>query len=318
MSNSQQSVGIADIAYYLPEGRLNNLDRAASLEATEELLRDKIGVTQVSRKDAEHQASDLAVLAARKLFDKGAVKSEEVDCLLVVTQNPDGCGLPHVSARVHGKLGLGRHCAAFDISLGCSGFVYALSVMTALMEAQGLKRGLLLTADPYSNIVSPTDRNTTLLFGDGAAATLITDQPVWRVGRFDLGSDGSDWEQIEVKTDTGELYMNGRAVLNFAAKIVPESIRNAMRINAVEMDDVDRFVLHQGSRHIVTQLAKRLEVPADKAPFLAGDYGNTVSSSIPIMMAQGAVDDDRVVVLSGFGVGLSWASTVLFREASAA
>lgn len=309
-----QAVGIADIACYLPDGRLSNLARAAELEASEELLRDKIGVLQVSRRDAGQEASDLAVLAARKLFERGAVTPAEIDCLIVVTQNPDGRGLPHVSARVHGKLGLSRHCAAFDISLGCSGFVYGLSIITSLMQAQGLKRGLLLTADPYSKIVSPSDRNTTLLFGDGAAATLMTDDPVWRVGRFDLGSEGSDWEQIEVQTESGQLYMNGRAVLNFSAKIVPESIRKAMALNEVSMDDVDRFVLHQGSRHIVTQLARRLEVPPEKAPFLAGDYGNTVSSSIPIMMAQGAVEHDNIIVLSGFGVGLSWASTVLFRN----
>ncbi len=314
MDNSR--VGIADIAYYLPEGRLCNLERAPALEASEELLRDKIGVMRVSRKDPLQQASDLAVLAARQLFERGAVTPEEVDCLVVVTQNPDDSGLPHVSARVHGKLGLSRHCAAFDISLGCSGFVYGLAIITSLMQAQGLKRGLLLTADPYSNIVSPTDRNTTLLFGDGAAATLITDSPRWHVGKFDLGSEGSDWEQIEVQPETGELFMNGRAVLNFAAKIVPDSIRNAMLKNDVSMEQVDRFVLHQGSRHIVTQLGKRLDVPPEKTPFLAGDYGNTVSSSIPIMMAQGAVDEDAVVVLSGFGVGLSWASTVLFRTGS--
>lgn len=313
MTRDTAKVGIADIAYYLPDDRLCNLERAPALDASEELLRDKIGVMRVSRKGPQQQASDLAILAAQKLFDQGAVNPEEVDCLVVVTQNPDDHGLPHVSARVHGKLGLPRRCAAFDVSLGCSGFVYGLSIITSLMQAQGLKRGLLLTADPYSNIVNPDDRNTTLLFGDGAAATLITDKPRWHVGKFDLGSEGSDWEQIEVQPETGELYMNGRGVLNFSAKIVPDSIRLAMQMNDVSMDQVDRFVLHQGSRHIVTQLAKRLDVPPDKAPFLAGDYGNTVSSSIPIMMAQGAVDDDRVVVLSGFGVGLSWASTVLFK-----
>ncbi len=313
MNTDIGQVGITDIACYLPEERVCNITRAPELEASEELLREKIGVLKISRMLPEHEASDLAVLAAKQLFEKGAVKPEEIDCLVVVTQNPDDHGLPHVSARVHGKLGLARHCAAFDISLGCSGFVYGLAVITSLMNAQGLKRGLLITADPYSKIVNPLDRNTSLLFGDGAAATLITDHPVWKVGRFDMGSEGSDWDQIEVQPESGQLFMNGRAVLNFAAKIVPDSIRRAMQLNGVDMPQVDRFVLHQGSRHIVTQLAKRLDVPLDKAPFVAGEYGNTVSSSIPIMMSQGAVDADDIVVLSGFGVGLSWASTVLFR-----
>lgn len=314
MNTETKPVGIADIGVFLPEERVCNVARAPELEASEELLREKIGVLRISRKLPEHETSDMAVFAAQQLFERGAVQPEEVDCLIIVTQNPDGHGLPHVSARVHGKLGLGRHCAAFDVSLGCSGFVYGLSVITSLMNAQGLKRGLLITADPYSKIVNPLDRNTSLLFGDGAAATLITDEPVWRVGRFDLGSDGSDYGHIEVQRESGQLFMNGRAVLNFSARIVPESIRKAMEMNGVSLEQVDRFVLHQGSRHIVTQLGKRLEVTADKAPFMAGDYGNTVSSSIPIMMAQGAVDNDRIVVLSGFGVGLSWASTVLFRN----
>lgn len=308
-------IGISEIACHLPEARIDNLLRAPELEASEELLRDKIGVLKVSRKLAHHEASDLAVMAAEELFERGVVSPEEVDCLIVVTQNPDDRGMPHVSARVHGKLGLSRGCAVFDVSLGCSGFVYGLSIIKPFMQAQGLKRGLLITADPYSKIINPADRNTSLLFGDAAAATLLTDAPTWQVGRFDLGSEGAEWQKIEVANDSGHLYMDGRAVLNFAAKIVPDSIRNAMAINDVTPAQVDRYVLHQGSKHIVRQLAKRLKVPEEKAPFLAADYGNTISSSIPILLAQGVGSDDKTLVLSGFGVGLSWASTVLKRSA---
>lgn len=306
-------IGIQDIACYVPEGRLDNLLRAPALEASEELLREKIGVLQVSRKAEHHETSDLAVLAAESLFERGAVNREDVDCLIVVTQNPDDRGMPHVSARVHGKLGLPRSCAVFDVSLGCSGFVYGLSILKPLMQSQGFKRGLLITADPYSKIINPADRNTSLLFGDAAAATLLSDEPQWQIGKFDLGSEGAEWQKIEIGADSGHLNMDGRAVLNFAAKIVPDSIRNAMTINGITPEQVDRYVLHQGSRHIVRQLAKRLDVSEDKAPFLAGDYGNTISSSIPILLAQGVADKDQTIVISGFGVGLSWASTVLRR-----
>ncbi|MDX1496349.1 MAG: ketoacyl-ACP synthase III [Salinisphaeraceae bacterium] len=308
-------IGIGKIACYVPDGRLDNLLRAPELEATEELLRDKIGVLKVSRMAEHEETSDLAAKAAQQLFDAGVVKPDEIDCLMVVTQNPDDKGMPHVSARVHGKLGLSRHCAVFDVSLGCSGFVYGLSILKPMMQAQGYTRGLLITADPYSKIINMADRNTSLLFGDAAAATLLTDKPTWRIGRFDLGSEGAEWQKIEVQAQSGHLSMDGRAVLNFAAKIVPDSIRNAMRINNVRASDVNRYILHQGSRHIVRQLAKRLDIDEDKAPFMAGDYGNTISSSIPILLAQGAADADNTVVLSGFGVGLSWASTVLWRVA---
>lgn len=307
-------IGIGDIACYLPERRLDNLLRAPALDASEELLREKIGVLRVSRKAEHHETSDLAVLAAEGLFERAGLRPEDVDCLIIVTQNPDDHGMPHVSARVHGKLGLPRDCAVFDVSLGCSGFVYGLSILKPLMLAQGYRRGLLITADPYSKIINPADRNTSLLFGDAAAATLLTDEPVWRIGRFDLGSEGAEWQKIEVGASTGHLAMDGRAVLNFAARIVPDSIRNALRINGVTAAQVDRYVLHQGSRHIVRQLAKRLKVSEDKAPFLAGDYGNTISSSIPILLTQGVADRDQTVVISGFGVGLSWASTLLTRR----
>jgi 3-oxoacyl-[acyl-carrier-protein] synthase-3 len=307
------SLGIAAVAAYIPDDYLDNLERAPALDAGEDLLRDKIGVLKVSRKHADEETSDLAVKAVRRLFEQGAARPEQVDCLVVVTQNPDGYGLPHTSARVHGKLGLPTSCAVFDLSLGCSGYVYGLSVITALMQAQGLRCGLLVTADPYSKIINPHDRNTSLLFGDAAAATLITDRPQWRIGRFDLGSDGSFADDLAVPAHSHYFHMNGRAVLNFSARKVPESILHALEINGVALGEVDRFLLHQGSRHVVHQIARRLGVPDEKAPFLATDYGNTVSSSIPLLLTHDLIRQDRCVVLSGFGVGISWGSTVLWR-----
>jgi 3-oxoacyl-[acyl-carrier-protein] synthase-3 len=202
----------------------------------------------------------------------------------------------------------------FDLSLGCSGFVYGLSVITALMQAQGLKRGILVTADPYSKIVDPHDRNTSLLFVDAAAATLITDTPVWTVGRFDFGSDGAHCEDLAVPHHSDHFHMNGRAVLNFSSRKVPESILRALALNGVGLEQVDRFLLHQGSRHVVHQIARRLGVTDEQAPFLAENYGNTVSSSIPLLLAEERFNADRYLALSGFGVGISWASVVLKRR----
>ncbi len=313
MTPYADSLGIRAVAAYIPDDYLDNLQRAPALDAGEDLLRDKIGVLRVTRKQPDEETSDLAVKAVRRLFESGEVRPEQIDCLVVVTQNPDGYGLPHASARVHGKLGLSTRCAVFDLSLGCSGFVYGLSVITALMQAQGLRCGVLVTADPYSKIINPLDRNTSLLFGDAAAATLITDRPVWRIGRFDLGSDGSFADDLAVPAHSRHFHMNGRAVLNFSARKVPESILHALDINGVRLEEVDRFLLHQGSRHVVHQIARRLGVPDEKAPFLAGDYGNTVSSSIPLLLAHELTGHDNCIVLSGFGVGISWGSTVLWR-----
>ena len=309
---SMAGVGIGAITWEIPETRIDNRARAESLAASEELLTDKIGVLRIAQKSPDIETSDMAVAAVRRLFESGAATPDEIECLVLVTQNPDGHGLPQCSAIVHGKLGLPTTCAAFDVSLGCSGYVYGLSVAISFMEANGMKRGLLVTADPYSKIIDMQDRNTSLLFGDAATATLLTDQPVWKMGRCDFGTQGASANELIVRDD-GKLYMNGRAVFNFTAKVVPDSIMRALQINNTRLEDVDRFVLHQGSRKIVQFIGERMNV-LEYTPFCAGDYGNTASSSIPLVLARDLEPTDRVVLISGFGVGLSWASTVLRRS----
>lgn len=309
---SGKPIGIGAIACELPSAGLDNRERASSLDASDSLLQ-KIGVRRVARKAPGQDTSDLGAAALRKLFASGAVAAGDIECLVVVTQNPDHHGLPNVASIIHGQLGLPTRCAAFDVSLGCSGFVYATAVVSSFMQLHGLRRGVLVTADPYSKIVSDSDRNTTLLFGDGAAATLLTDEPTWRLGQFDFGSDGSRCGEIAVKGADRQLHMNGRAVLEFCTRVVPDSIRRCLDRNGVGLDDLDRLLLHQGSRHIVSRIGEKLGVEPARTPFLSEDYGNTVSSSIPFMLGSDAVAGDRRVLISGFGVGLSWATTVLER-----
>ena len=291
--------------------RLANRARAEEFGLTDEFIRDKLGVETVARKADDQDTSDLAVAAVKALLAKGRVDLERVECLVLVTQNPDGRGLPHTSAIVHDKLGLGSGCLTFDISLGCSGYVTGLSVLSATMQTHGMRCGLLVTADPYSKIVDPADRNTALLFGDAASATLLTEDPVWHLGRSDFGSIGRGRRALEV-SEAGNLAMNGRGVFDFSATSVPASIQRTAELNEIGLDEVDRFILHQGSRYIVDTIAKRLGV-FDRAPFDAAEYGNTVSSSIPIALARAVDPSDRLVMISGFGVGLSWATTLLRR-----
>ncbi len=304
-------IGLGPIAYEIPRRRIANIDRLTALNASEQLLHDKIGVMEVALKEPDDESSDLCVKVADKLFASGVIEPADVECAIVVTQNPDDHGLPHTSAVVHDKVGLPDRCAAFDISLGCSGFVYALSVMRAFMVENDLRRGLLFTADPYSKVIDPTDRNTAMLFGDGAAVTLITDEPTWIPGKFDFGTRGAARDTLRVQPD-GKLFMNGRAVAQFSATEVPRSIERAITANGLTFDDIDRFVLHQGSRYIVNAISKRLGIE-DRTDFTAQEFGNTVSSSIPIALARDLKAEDRRVLISGFGVGLSWATTVLER-----
>jgi 3-oxoacyl-[acyl-carrier-protein] synthase III len=304
-------IGLARIAYHVPDERVDNLELARALGATEALVRDKIGFLRAARKPDASETSDLAIEAVRKLLADARMNAAELQLLVVVTQNPDGRGLPHTSAVLHGKLDLPSACAAFDMSLGCSGFVYGIATAAALMETSGLKRGILVTADPYSKVVDQRDRDTALLFGDGAAAALLTDEPVWRIGRCDFGTQGQQRENLMVGAD-GKLRMNGRGVYNFSATEVPASIQRTLAMNGLALADIDRFILHQGSRYLVETIAKRLGI-SDRTEICAQDYGNLVSSSVPVAFAECVKEADRRVLLSGFGVGLSWATTVVTR-----
>jgi 3-oxoacyl-[acyl-carrier-protein] synthase-3 len=180
------------------------------------------------------------------------------------------------------------------------------------MAANGMKKGLLFTADPYSKIIDPNDKNTTLLFGDAAAVTLISDRPKLVSGAFTFGTIGNDHEKLIC--NDGILFMNGRAVFNFAAKIVPDDIRQVVAKNGLTLESVDRFLLHQGSKIIVETIADKLPIPREKAPYATYDYGNTVSSTLPILLVDELAGNARTIVICGFGVGLSWASGILKRQ----
>ena len=303
------SARIVDCVAYVPSGRLDLRDRMAELGVSEEFLTSKTGYLRLARKAEEEDTADLAAEVVGRALRRHPEAARELGVLVVVTQTPDGGGIPHVSSIVHGRLGLPDGVAAFDISLGCSGWVYALSVVKSFMDANSMNYGLLVTADPYSKILDPADRGTVCLFGDAATATLLTPDQGWTIGRFVFGTDGTHAEKLMVD-DRGKLHMNGRGIFTFSAVRVPECIEQTLAANDVKLEDVDRILLHQASRYIVETIGQRIGAP-DKTPFVANDIGNTVSSSIPLLLDDGICDGDSVVLVCGFGVGLSWAATVL-------
>src|SRR6476620_40777 len=204
--------GIAAIGGYLPERRLNNAEAAKQFGFADDFLATKIGTAASARKESEEESSDLCVKAFEDLRCIAAQDLENLDLIAVVTQNPDCHGLPHTSAIVHQKLGLARKCFAFDISLGCSGFVAGLAIVKGYLYATGGRHAILFTADPYSKVQDPEDRNTALIFGDGAAAALITKTPNWGIGpAFDFGTEGQKSPALRVDAN-GRLAMNGRMV----------------------------------------------------------------------------------------------------------
>ncbi|WP_162258361.1 ketoacyl-ACP synthase III [Frateuria sp. Soil773] len=308
--------GIRAIGNYLPSGRIDCEALARRLDVSDYTLRSKIGFDSLAQKSGDEDTSDMAVAAIRDLLDRVDVQPTEIDCLAVVTQNPDNFGIPQVSALVHGKLDWPETVAAFDISLGCSGYVYALAIVSGFLLAQNGRRGVLVTADPYSKIVDPEDRGTALIFGDAATATLIERGAPWRIGASDFGTAGSMSASLAVDGQR-RFRMHGKDVARFCMRAIPRSIGRTLSKNGLSIDQIGMVVLHQGSRFIVDGIASELGATG-KTPFSAVTIGNTSSSSIPLALS-GLLDEadeqsTDTFVLSSFGVGMSWASTVIKRH----
>lgn len=296
------SFGIEKIASFIPQNKISNFARKDEFGISDEFIREKIGFKSVSIKNDSEKCSDLCI----KAFEKLGVDKNEIDCLILVTQNPD-VKIPHTSAILHKKLALKKECACFDLSLACSGYVYALSIISSFMSANSLKKGVILTCDTYSVIIDKHDKNTTLLFGDAATASLIAQNATLKPVKFRFGTDGSGFEAIYCEKDL--LSMDGRAVFNFAATLVVREIEAFLQDLNLSKDEIDLFLLHQGSKYLIDNISKRLQINPNKCPFVAKNYGNTISSSLPLILEQN-LGGERVL-LAAFGAGLSWALCVL-------
>lgn len=265
----------------------------------------------------------MGVAAAEDLFAKCPdLKREDVQLLIVCTQNPD-YGLPHTSALVQDRLGLPTTTACFDVGLGCSGFVYGLSIVHSMLETLNLTNALIVTSDPYSKVIDPADRGTSPLFGDGAAATWISRTGAGgQIGLFTFGTDGAGARNLIVEPDADGvrcLSMNGRAIFEFMLERIPGDLARCAESNGLTTDEIDLFLLHQASAHMLGYVTKRMKLDPARVPIRMQDTGNLVSSSIPFLIARLAGQGDlagKTTLLSGFGVGLSWASTVVRFDAN--
>lgn len=322
--------GIADIAVYLPEATVDDDEIKRRFGFDQKFLDEKLGIHSRHIAASDETVADMAVAAGARLFERGSIDRERIDLVLLCTQNPD-YRLPTTANLVQDRLGLSTACAALDINQGCSGFVYGLSVVRGMMASEGLSSALLITSEAYSKVMNPDDRNTVPLFGDGAAATLITAGGTGHIGQSRFGSDGSGADVLIVRGGGGRypnrlpvgedgLFMNGRAVFEFMMKRVPRNVTECLAANELSADEVDLFVFHQASLFMVSSLTRALKLPPDKVPFVLADGGNTVSSTLPMALERiGGCRSlaGKTVLLSGFGVGLSWASTVIrFSEMS--
>ena len=282
-------------------------------------IESKTGVLQRHISTTETSV-DMGFLAAEKILKKYD-NADDIDLLIFVTQSPL-YALPTSACVLQDKLGLKTTCMAFDVNLGCSGFVYALAMCSSLIETGVANQGLIVCSDTYTKYIRLNDRTCRPLFSDGAAATLVTPDILGSIGPFDLGTDGSGFDKLIVKpskeSDTTiceKLYMNGSAVFMFTMNMVPKSINKLLKKEGITLNDVDVIVFHQASKLVLDNLIRRLDLPEEKVFVNYHKIGNTVSASIPIALKQASEDGKLkkgdTVMLSGFGVGLSWGSCLI-------
>ena len=329
---------LSAIEYYLPERILSTQDLSAEFpEWSVEKIDDKTGIRERHIAGPEECSSDLAVAAARKLFDSGACRPEEIDFILLCTQSPDYF-LPTTACLVQDRLGIPTTAGALDFNLGCSGFVYGLGLAEGLIASEQARNLLLLTAETYSKFLHPRDKSVRTLFGDAAAATLLVASEQPSLGPFVYGSDGSGAPNLIVPTGgmrrlrTAEtaiateddsdnlrspdnLYMAGGEIFNFTLAAVPKSIHTLLERARISLEQIDLFVFHQANRFMLEHLRKRLKIPVEKFQVSMAHCGNTVSSTIPIALKEalreGRLKEGSTVMLVGFGVGYSWGATLL-------
>jgi 3-oxoacyl-[acyl-carrier-protein] synthase-3 len=320
------SIKISAIEYFLPAKILDNQVLVEQFGFDPDFISEKLGIKERRQAGPEESCHTLAHEAAVKLFETQQIEPQAIDLLMVVTQNPD-YKLPNVSALLQASLGLRNDVASFDLNQGCSGFVYSLAVAKGLMTTCGMTRGLIITCDPYSKVLAPQDRTTVPLFGDAAAAILLEHTAEKGIGEFDFGTDGTGAEALIVRPGGSKypqplpneadnyLSMDGRAIYNFMMVRVPQSVERCLKANNLSFADVDLFVFHQASKYMVESLRKSMKIPEDRIVINMAEFGNTVSSSIPIALKAKLEDAScrgKCAFLCGFGVGLSWASVITY------
>lgn len=333
-------VYIKAISYYLPEQVLTNEDLVKEFpEWSVDKVAQKVGVDSRHLAAENETAGDMAEKAARRLFEEYKIDPKTIDFLMLCTQSPDYF-LPSTACILQDRLGISTTAGAFDYNLGCSGCVYGLAIAKGLIAAGIAKNVLLLTAETYNKYLHSSDKSNRSIFGDGAAACLISTEGFAEIGEFSLGTDGSGANNLIVKTgaarqkeDTGKfveddeghiwyddyLYMNGGAIFNFTLDAVPAMMLDILIKNNLEKDEIDYYVFHQANKFMLNTIRKVCLLPKDKFYVNLTTTGNTVSSTVLIglkdCMSSNTIKHGDKVMISGFGVGLSWGGTILkFNE----
>jgi 3-oxoacyl-[acyl-carrier-protein] synthase-3 len=325
---------IKSISYYLPKSILDNATIEYQFpEWNIEKIAEKTGIAKRYIADENETSLDMAIKASLILFQEHNIDKMSIDFILFCTQSPDYF-LPTSACIIQEKLGLSKSVGALDINLGCSGFIYGLGLAKGLISTGQAKNILFITAETYSKFIHPLDKSNKTIFGDAAAATLISTDGFAEIGDFEYGTDGKGAENLIVKngglrnpknyaeeitdeygntTSDNYLYMNGSEIFLFTLASVPTLVKNTLEKNNMVPGDIGLYIFHQANKFMLDNLRKKTKIEMDKFYTYLEDCGNTVSSTIPIALYH-AKKENRLkgnILLAGFGVGYSWGGTII-------
>lgn len=329
------NVGIRAMSACVPPKIAYNKDLNAIMEQEEvDKMINAVGIHERRICEADVCASDLCYKAAKQLMEDNDVDPQSIDVLLFMSQTSD-YRTPATSCILQHRLNLPKSCACMDLSLACSGYVYALSTAFAYASMDGVRRVLLLDGETFSKIVNPRDKVNAPLYGDAGTATLI-EKGEYKDSVFILNTDGSGENSVKIpagmrnpvtidslkekERENGnirtemEVYMDGMDVFNFAISVVPKSIKEIARITQTELNEIDYLVFHQSNKFMTDFFVKRLKFDEKKVPYCISKYGNTSSVSIPLTIVSElgqVLREEKKVVMCGFGAGLSWATALI-------
>ncbi len=334
-----KGVGITALSACVPSRVIDNYHYDLDIWSEEEVKKvvDKVGVTERRFVDDKTCASDLCFAAAEKLIADNSIDKREIDLLVFLSQTPD-YRMPATSILLQDRLGLPMSTMAFDIQLGCSGFISALCIIYAMMQNNGFRKAILLNGETRSKVYSRKDRREAFIFGDAGVAALIERDEKFGDSCFSLNSDGSRGELImipgggyrnmsseetlreKVVDEYGNIrsdeqgHMNGADVFNFVIVEVPKDIKRLLAASGENIQEMDYYVFHQANAFINNHIAKKLKLDKERIPWTIQKYGNTSSVSVPLTIVselKNKMEGEKKLLLSAFGVGMAWATAIV-------
>ena len=304
---------ILAIEYYLPKKKENNKTlKKFNPKLDIKRIEEKTGINNRFISGEKESVIDISIKCSNKIFKKFSKK--KVDFLILVTQTSP-YRIQTTACILQDKLGLKKNLMAFDINLGCSGFIYALRIGSSLIETKQAKNGLIICADTYTKYISKNNTACRPIFSDAGAAILLSVSPKNKIGPFELGVDGSGADALELPINTNEIIMNGAKVLTFAMNVVPNNVNLLLKKIKMNKNKIDKFIFHQASKYILDNINRILSIKKEKTFENYSKVGNTISASIPIALKdannKSKLVKANLIIVAGYGVGLSWGSALI-------